>query len=452
MRKRSMKREINLQFVWVTIIAILSMTILLSSIFYELFKTEVLDDLKTYTMELKSIGLFEEPFTSEAFDDFNEFRVTLIREDGSVAYDNCISDESSLDNHGTRPEIEKAFKHGQGKSIRKSATLKKNTFYYALQLESGSVLRVAKEADSVWGIFWKAVPMVLFITIIMLVATFFVARYLTKKIVEPIEHLSKDMKSMDGVKTYAELQPFVDTILMQHENVMKNVQIRQEFTANVSHELKTPLTAISGYAELIENGMATDQDVIRFSKEIYRNSNRLLTLINDTIHLSELDAVGNELEKEPLDLYEIGQTQVDMLQFSAEKYNINLKIEGEHAIVLADKMMMEELIYNLLDNAIRYNQKEGWVSLKIEEELDCIRLIVEDNGIGISEENQERVFERFYRVDKSHSRQIGGTGLGLAIVKHIVAKHQAQIQLESEIDKGTKFTVTFFKGKRAVVV
>lgn len=443
MTKKSMKREINLQFMWVIIVAILSMMVLLSCVFYELFRTEVLEDLKTYTLELKSIGLFDESSgITIKEDEFKEFRITVIAKDGTVIFDNCTN-IAQMDNHGTRPEVEEAFQKGQGQSVRESRTFNKSTFYYAVQLENGNVLRVAKEAESAWSIFLRAMPLVGFITVIMMVATFFLARYLTKSIVAPIEQMANDMERMESVKTYEELQPFVDTIMNQHEDIMKNAKVRQEFTANVSHELKTPLTAISGYAELIENGMATDKDIVRFSSEIHRNSNRLLTLINDIIRLSELDVVENDPIKEEVDLFEIGQTQVDMLQFSAEKHNVDLTMKGQHGIVYANKMMMEELVYNLIDNAIRYNQKQGWVVVTVDKDADVVRLTVEDNGIGISEENQERIFERFYRVDKSHSRKIGGTGLGLAIVKHIVAKHQASIEVDSEIDKGTKIMVTF---------
>ena len=445
MKKKSMKREINLQFMWVTIIVIFSMTVLLSCVFYELFKSEVLEDLKTYTLELKSVGLFDDTSDIKEGKSFNEFRITVIGEDGTVLYDNR-TDIAQLDNHGTRPEVEQAFKAGEGEAIRESATFQKSTFYYAVQLDKGHVLRVAKEAESVWSIFMKAMPLVGLTTIVMVITTFLIARHLTSTIVAPIEQMAIDMERMDSVQTYEELQPFVDTIMNQHEDILKNAQIRQEFTANVSHELKTPLTAISGYAELIENGMATDKDVIRFSKEIHLNSNRLLNLINDIIHLSELDVVENGPAKEDIDLYEIGQTQVDMLQINADKYGVSLSMEGKaRADIFANKMMMEELVYNLVDNAIRYNQKKGWVKVKVESDSEKVRLIVEDNGIGISEENQERNFERFFRLDKSHSRQIGGTGLGLAIVKHIVAKHQARIHLESELDKGTKITVIFPK-------
>ena len=230
-------------------------------------------------------------------------------------------------------------------------------------------------------------------------------------------------------------------IQAQHRDIVQNVQVRQEFTANVSHELKTPLTAISGYAELIENGMATEADTVRFAKEIHRNSNRLLTLINDIIRLSQLDVVENELEKESVDLSQVGQCMVDMLQFSAEKNNITVHYQGEPVVLEVNRTMMEELIYNLTDNAIRYNKPNGEVLVTIKKEEKGASITVKDTGIGITKENQERIFERFFRVDKSHSRETGGTGLGLAIVKHIIVQHKAKLEMDSEPGVGTTITV-----------
>lgn len=219
--------------------------------------------------------------------------------------------------------------------------------------------------------------------------------------------------------------------------------MRQEFTANVSHELKTPLTAISGYSELIENGMANAQDITRFAAGIHKNAKRLLTLINDTIRLSELDATS-EVPFEALNLYDIATTSVDMLQINAEKHQVSLYLEGEPCEIRGDKQMMEELLYNLCDNAIRYNNKGGKVWVRVTREAEGeICLQVKDTGIGIPKEHQERIFERFYRVDKSRSKSTGGTGLGLAIVKHIVAKHGARLELNSGVGKGTTIRIFF---------
>jgi len=219
--------------------------------------------------------------------------------------------------------------------------------------------------------------------------------------------------------------------------------MRQEFTANVSHELKTPLTSISGYSELIETGMATEADVHHFATEIHKNSNRLLTLINDIIRLSELDVSEDAPLMEKINLAVIARTATDMLAINAEKNSVTLSYDGSHGYIYANKMMMEELVYNLTDNAIRYNNKNGSVDVSVKTVDGKVILRVKDTGIGIPKEHQERIFERFYRVDKSRSKSTGGTGLGLAIVKHIVARNNAQLDMDSEPGKGTDIKVTF---------
>lgn len=219
--------------------------------------------------------------------------------------------------------------------------------------------------------------------------------------------------------------------------------MRQEFTANVSHELKTPLTAISGYAELIENGMATSEHASAFAAEIHKSSNRLLKLIDDIIRLSQLDSPKVQIEYEQVDLYACAKECMDWLSKSARDHKITMQLFGMKEVVYADYHMMEELIYNLCDNAIRYNNPGGKVSITVTNDVDFIYLIVKDDGIGISKEHQERIFERFYRVDKSRSKSTGGTGLGLAIVKHILVQHQIEMELVSEVGKGTEIKIIF---------
>ena len=219
--------------------------------------------------------------------------------------------------------------------------------------------------------------------------------------------------------------------------------MRQEFTANVSHELKTPLTSISGYAELIETGLAGENEVQRFASEIHRNAKRLLTLINDIIRLSELDADNMEVSFAPLNLYELAKGCVQSLKLNAAKHDIEISCQGSDCSVNGNKDMLEELLYNLCDNAIRYNKPGGSVRVNIGMHGEHVLLTVKDTGIGIPKESQGRVFERFYRVDKSRSKQTGGTGLGLAIVKHIVAQHHARLDLKSQVGVGTEVSVLF---------
>ena len=192
--------------------------------------------------------------------------------------------------------------------------------------------------------------------------------------------------------------------------------------------------------------MATNQDVVRFAGQIHKNSNRLLTLINDILRLSQLDEASTEDVFENINIYEIAKSSVDMLEMTANKNHVHISLTGQTQYVYANRQMMDELIYNLCDNAIRYNNPGGEVWVSVIKKDDDVIVQVKDNGIGISKENQERIFERFYRVDKSRSKQTGGTGLGLAIVKHIVARHDnARLELESEVGKGTIIRVIFSK-------
>ena len=240
-----------------------------------------------------------------------------------------------------------------------------------------------------------------------------------------------------------ELDLLAETFNNLFIRLKKDFDRKRQFTSDVSHELKTPLTAISGYAEVIENGIASETDVKRFAQGIHTNANRLIILINDIIRLSELDSAEEEIDVEELDLYAMAKTCVEMLEPSAEKHHVSICANGEPCPIYANKMMMEELLYNLCDNAIRYNNENGSVEVSVKKEKEQAILSVKDTGIGISKEHQERIFERFYRVDKSRSKSTGGTGLGLSIVKHAVAYHKAEISLESTPGKGTTITIQF---------
>ena len=436
-----MKRKINVQLLLLTLLAMSATLVMVVGVFYELFKKEMLDNLKAYTHVLGESGVFEQgkydfDITEE------EIRITLIQKDGTVCYDSSV-DETKLDNHASRPEFIEAVKNGEGMDVRYSDTLDTSTFYYALELDNGIVLRLAREAESIWSVFENVFPIIGLFAIVVFACCMIVAHFMTKSLVAPIEQLAKDVEKGNSISIYKELVPFINMIQKQHEDIIKSAQMRQEFTANVSHELKTPLTAISGYAELIESGMASGNDMRHFANEIHQNSNRLLTLINDIIQLSELDSTEVEINFAPLDLYQVAKGCVEMLQITAKQHNIELSLQGVPARINANKAMMEEVIVNLCDNAIRYNNKDGKVMVIIKKINDKVVLSIKDTGIGISEENQQRIFERFYRVDKSRSKSTGGTGLGLAIVKHIVGKHHAYMEVESELGKGTEIKVIF---------
>lgn len=226
---------------------------------------------------------------------------------------------------------------------------------------------------------------------------------------------------------------------------VKREQLRQEFTSNVSHELKTPLTSISGFAEMMKNGGTPDSVVTDFSSSIYDEAQRLITLVNDIIKISELDEKNARVDSEEVDLYELSADIINRLKPIADKRNISLNLIGESTVVSGTEKILDEMIYNLCDNAIKYNVDSGTVDIILSESNHHIKLTVRDTGIGIPQSEQNRVFERFYRVDKSHSKEIGGTGLGLSIVKHAAIYHNAEIKLKSELGKGTSITVIFDK-------
>ena len=219
--------------------------------------------------------------------------------------------------------------------------------------------------------------------------------------------------------------------------------LRREFTANVSHELKTPLTSISGFAELMMNGLVGETQVREFAGDIYSESRRLISLVEDIINLSQLDEQPHAPEREPVDLYALSADVLQRLAPAAAKRNITLTLAGESSSVNGSQHILDEMVCNLCDNAIKYNRENGSVTVSVTKEAGHVKLLVSDTGIGIPAAHQARIFERFYRVDKSHSKQIGGTGLGLSIVKHGAQYHDAQVSLESEENRGTTITITF---------
>ena len=429
---------------FISAVGILLTFCLSTVIFYELFKSEVVDELKTYADVIKETQSYDQILQGEYDPDVDDLRITMIKKDGKVFYDS-FADVKKMENHSNRQEVRQALKHGNGKAIRTSDTLDKNTFYYAVRLDDGNVLRVAKESRSIWSVFIKVMPAILILIFVILAISKMLSDVLTKSLLLPIEQMSENLDHLEDITTYKELMPFINTIQEQHKNILMNAKMRQEFTANVSHELKTPLTAISGYSELIQNGMANEEETIRFAGEIHKSAKRLLTLINDTIRLSQLDTSEQKVIYEAIDLYKIAEDCVNMLKFSAENHGIDISIHGTNAYLEGNREMLEEVVYNLCDNAIRYNNEGGKVDVTVKPVKGKIYLCVEDNGIGISKEHQERIFERFYRVDKSRSKSTGGTGLGLAIVKNAVILHGGTIFAKNNPGGGLEFIFTLCK-------
>lgn len=440
-----MKRKINLRLVLIAILAILASTLSITIVYYSLFQKQVRKDLSVSAKLLKDTHYFESRGAdAEEIDlstDIEELRVTWIAADGTVLYDNDAG-AAQLKNHSNRPEIQAAFESGTGESVRRSDTMNQNTFYYALLLDNGTVLRVSTEAESIWYVFLTAAPMILLIVLIIILVCVMLSKMLTRQLISPIETMAENIEDTSVEPPYRELVPFANMIRKQHTDILSAAKARQDFTANVSHELKTPLTAISGYAELMDNGMVNEEQQKHFVREIRKNAERLLSLINDIIRLSELDRSEKEPVYESLDLYEVVADCMDALSVNADKRQVALYFHGEHCRIRANREMIRELTDNLVQNAIRYNKENGsvWVDINAG---DAPELVVRDNGIGIPPEDQQRVFERFYRVDKSRSKATGGTGLGLAIVKHIVELHDARIELTSKVGEGTEIHVVF---------
>lgn len=441
-----MKRKLYLRMTLVSVVMMLITMTVTVAMFYNLFSEQVMEDLKTHVHILKTTEAVLD-YVEKGFDPkIDNLRITVIDKDGEVKYDSN-ADIGTMDNHVNRPEIKQALKTGEGNAERKSNTLDKTTYYYAEKMENGQVLRVAKEVGSMWQFFMKILPVLFFEFVIAIVVCFVVSKMLAKRLVEPIENLAQNLDEDTEIETYAEIKPFLDKIHSQHKALKKSANLRQDFTANVSHELKTPLASISGYAELIETGMAKEDDIQRFAGEIHKSSIRLLSLINDIIELSELDVMDGEMSITDMNLTEEALNCVNMLQMNASKHGVTIIFDkkSDDCVIKANKDMIQEVIFNLCDNAIRYNKKDGKVEVSVTQKGNNISLKVKDNGIGIPKKEQKRVFERFYRVDKARSKKTGGTGLGLAIVKHIAEQHKAEILIESQPNEGTTISVIFKK-------
>lgn len=440
-----MKRKINTRLVLIAILAVLASTISTTIVYYNLFQRQIRNDLSVSAKLLKDTHYFEtsdiNPDNIDLSTDIRELRVTWVDTDGTVLYDNDAS-TTALGNHSDRPEIQEAFENGVGECVRRSNTMNKNTFYYAVLLDNKTVLRVSTEAGSIWSVFLAVSPMIMLIVVIIVVVCIALSHMLTRQLIAPIEKMAQNMEDASMEPPYKELVPFASMIRKQHTDILSAAKARQDFSANVSHELKTPLTAISGYAELIEAGMVDEEKQKHFIQEIRKNAQRLLSLINDIIRLSELDRTDSQSTFDKFDLNEIVLECMEALDVNAKNRQVTLEYTGEKCNICGSKEMMRELTDNLVQNAIRYNKPNGSVWVEVHGG-DQPRLVVKDNGIGIPADEQQRIFERFYRVDKSRSKATGGTGLGLAIVKHIVEIHDAKLSLESELGQGTTITVYF---------
>lgn len=291
------------------------------------------------------------------------------------------------------------------------------------------------------NLIFKAVLIAACVSAIMAAAARNAAKKAAESIAGPINAV--DLAHAANREVCEEIQPFLERIDAENLGKAQTEQMRREFSANVSHELKTPLTSILGYAEMINNGMAKSEDIPMFAERIEKEASRLILLIDDIIKLSHLDEQEDTIEAEPLDLAIAAQETIASLEKAAKDKGVGLFYSGEKTVINGSRTLIGELMYNLIDNAVKYNRKDGHVIVFVGTGADGKVFAVKDTGLGIPEADIERIFERFYRVDKSHSKTVGGTGLGLSIVKHIAMCHNARIDVKSKMGEGTTISVVF---------
>ena len=422
--------------------------VLILSVFYSYSDNQLKEQLRVVesVVENQLAQDDDTAFISNHID--KNVRITLVAKDGAVVADSQES-ANKLGNHLNRQEIQQAIKNGEATVTRHSDTQEKKVYYFAKQLDNGNILRVSTEAKSIGKFFSDYIIYIILCIIVVIVAAVFVSMGITKSIVKPITQLGQSLDNIDKFKSDEELKPLVNALLQQKKKQKMLDKQKKQFTANVSHELKTPLTSIAGYAELIETGMAKPEDIKPFAGVIRKQALRLVNLSEDIIQLSQLEESDDEdMSFESVNLYEIAQRCVEALNINAINKCVTLNLTGEECYIRGKAQLVEELVYNLCDNAIRYNKENGNVTVTVTSLEKGASVSVKDTGIGIPKKYQERIFERFFRVDKSRSKATGGTGLGLAIVKHITQLHDAKLEISSEEGKVTIYSKGNFCMKR----
>ncbi|NLM74819.1 MAG: PAS domain S-box protein [Clostridiaceae bacterium] len=552
-----MKKRIYRSMLLLIILSILSTAFLITGFIYGEFYARMKQEVRNEA-HFVSVGfnLNGEKIFSELADQNFSSRITWIASDGTVLFDSS-ADPGSMENHLDRPEISDALNNGSGEAVHLSRTFGTQTFYHAIRLQDGTVVRVSARVNSVFKSVLNFIPYITVISVLVIILTMIIANLLTKKIIVPLNNLNLEDPLSNDV--YDELSPLLSRMAKQNEqielqfqklrekqeefnaitenvdegiiilnskgqilsinrkaafifgtelkdNINKHIlqlnrsiplqnaveaamkgetyedtfvkgdntfnilaspvkgqkpaegiilfilditerqtaeKLRREFSANVSHELKTPLTSISGYAELMMNGLVKHEDISVFSERIYNETRHLIRLVDDIIQISKLDEKNINFEFEKVDLFEVVKETAEKLTLQALQKGIDFSVKGQKAVISGVRQILQEIVFNLCDNAIKYNYEKGIVEVIVRKSDENVILTVKDNGPGIPKEHQSRIFERFYRVDKSHSRDTGGTGLGLSIVKHGVEFHKGKINLSSEPGKGTTVEVVF---------
>ena len=433
-----MERKINLHLFYMGVVTAIVGILITTVSYFNFFRKEVTENLAHECHLVAQCYDSGDPITELDRFTGEDFRITLIEKDGTVLFESS-ADPQEMPNHLDRPEIRAAIENGTGTDTRFSDTIGTEDHYYALRLNDGNILRVSIQTDSIFALFERSLVIILIIVLGIVIVSMLVSVKLTNNLIAPfrrIPELIGTNSPPEECGIYPEIIPFVEEIRNARNS---QSEMRQEFTANVSHELKTPLTSISGYAELIESGMAQGADSVEFAGKIKKESDRMLVLIGDILRLSELDSTGGIPLDEDVDLKAVAEDCKERLSQQAESRGIRITVRGESASVKGSMTELCELVYNLVDNAIKYNRENGNIEIETADKM----LTVTDTGIGIPQESIPRIFERFYRIDKSRSRAKGGTGLGLSIVKHIAEHHGAKIDVKSTVGVGTSISVRF---------
>lgn len=444
-----MYKKIGYSIWLVSLMVLLIFIALIFGMSYNFF-TEIQKNQLKSELELLAKGI--ELSGSEYFDglEITEYRMTWIEQDGAVIFDN-MADIEKMENHVDREEVKEAIETGFGVSIRSSNTLSEKQIYAAKLLDDGTVIRISASYAMFWTSIFNFAQALLISLVFIIVGAYIIALRISKKIVRPINNIDLDNPfRSEAAHGLEEIRPLLLRIKAQKEQhirdkeeLEKATRMREEFTANVSHELKTPLHSISGHAELIVNGMTKEEDIIPFAGKIREEAGRLTTLVEDIIELTQLDTGAIEYTKETIDLYKIVENTVDSLRTTAEGMGVNIEFEGEKAVISGIPKIVYSMVYNLMDNGIKYNRKNGTLKISVRKKDENAVLKVTDTGIGIPKDEVRIIFERFYVVDKSRSKAVGGTGLGLSIVKHGCIIHGAELNVESEVGVGTTFTIKF---------
>lgn len=539
-----MRKKIFNSMVLISVYCLLFTAFFSGLVFYRIYRQNVEKNLKTTTRLI--VSQYEMDNSSLERLKTQGLRINLIDSDGKVLYDS-EKDSSTFENHRERPEIKDALAKGEGKSIRYSKTLNRDTIYHAIKSD-GKIIRVAQEVNSVFSIFRIIFPVEIFIVVALFLLSLFISKRITENITEPIKlgvykhqnlypeldpylreideknleleklysieksqndtveailtkmkeglvifdrslrlvlindsainilkpinskkgshilELTNESKILDAVNEgfkgkYIKGEIEIDNKIYEYfispeseslggvallltdktyENSLK--QKREEFTSNVTHELKTPLTIISGFAELLKSGNVEEEKTKEFGGIIYKQSTNLQRLIDDLLKISKLEA-NESIIIEELSIDKLGDEVCDDLAIEIKNKNLNLVKDFDRVKAKVNGEMIKEAMMNLLTNAIKYNRNGGEIKFRIAKEDENVLVQISDNGIGIEEELLDRIFERFYVVDNSRSKKISSTGLGLSIVKHIVEAHGGRIEVTSEVGKGSTFTI-----------